>query len=114
MPATKMGRTIQFESRTPEFPAIVIHEHDEKVIEYYDQPSKIEMRYTSKSGRPLAFWHTPDFFVLRDDSARWEEWKPEGKLIELAESMPGRYQRDENGSWRCPPGESYGSIWPDL
>ena len=107
----KMGRTIQFESRTPEFPAIVIHEHDEKVIEYYDQPSKIEMRYTSKSGRPLAFWHTPDFFVLRDDSARWEEWKPEGKLIELAESMPGRYQRDENGSWRCPPGESYAARY---
>ncbi|MFL5627229.1 MAG: hypothetical protein ACJ788_16740, partial [Ktedonobacteraceae bacterium] len=68
----KMGRTIQFESRTEEFPAIVTYEHDEKVIEYYDQPSKIEMRYSSKSGRPVAFWHAPDFFVLRVDGAGWE------------------------------------------
>ena len=89
--------------RTDEFPAIVTYEYDEKVIEYYDQPSKIEMRYISKGGRPVAFWHTPDFFVLRMDGAGWEEWKPEEKLIEQAESMPGRYQRDENGCWRCPP-----------
>src|SRR5258707_15252769 len=59
----KMGRTIQFESRTPEYPAIVTYEHNEKVLEYYDQPSKIEMRYVAKIGRPVAFWHTPDFFV---------------------------------------------------
>ncbi len=107
----KMGRTIQFESRTDEFPAIVTYEHDEKVIEYYDQPSKIEMRYISKGGRPVAFWHTPDFFVLRMDGAGWEEWKPEEKLIEQAKSMPGRYQRDENGHWRCPPGESYAAQY---
>ena len=103
----KMGRTIQFESRTPEFAAIVTYEYNEKVREYYDQPSKIEMRYIAKSGRPVAFWHTPDFFVLYGDGAGWEEWKPEEKLIELAESMPNRYQRDEEGHWRCPPGEEY-------
>jgi putative transposase len=107
----KMGRTIQFESRTDEFPAIVTYEHEEEVIEYYDQPSKIEMRYTSKGGRPVAIWHTPDFFVLRVDGAGWEEWKPEERLIELAESMPGRYQRDEKGRWRCPPGENYAARY---
>ena len=103
----KMERTVQFESRTPEFLAVVSYEHDDKVLEYYDQPSKIEMRYVAKSGRPVAFWHTPDFFVLYGDGAGWEEWKPEEKLIELAESMPNRYQRDEQGHWRCPPGEEY-------
>jgi putative transposase len=103
----KMGRTIQFESRTPEFAAIVTYENNEKVREYYDQPSKIEMRYIAKSGRPVAFWHTPDFFVLYSDGAVWEEWKPEEKLIELTESMPNRYQRDEQGHWRCSPGEEY-------
>ncbi len=103
----KMRRTIQFESRTPEFPAIVTYEYNEKVREFFDQPSKIEMRYVAKSGRPVAFWHTPDFFVLYDDGAVWEEWKPEEKLIELAESMPNRYQRDEQGHWRCTPGEEY-------
>jgi putative transposase len=107
----KMGRTIQFESRTPEFPAVVTYENDDEVIEYYDQPSKIEMRYIAKIGRPVLFWHTPDFFVLRVDGAGWEEWKPEEKLIELAESMPNRYQRDEKGRWRCPPGESYAAQY---
>jgi transposase InsO family protein len=107
----KMGRTIQFESRTPEFPAVVTYENDDEVVEYYDQPSKIEMRYIAKIGRPVLFWHTPDFFVLRVDGAGWEEWKPEEKLIELAESMPNRYQRDEQGRWRCPPGESYAAQY---
>src|SRR5260370_41027861 len=77
----KMERTIQFESRTEEFLAVVSYEHDEAVLEYYDQPSKIEMRYMSggDSPRPVVFWHTPDFFVLRVDGVGWEEWKPEAK-----------------------------------
>lgn len=109
----KMERTIQFESKTDEFLAVVSYEHDEAVLEYYDQPSKIEMRYMSggESPRPVTFWHTPDFFVLRVDGVGWEEWKPEAKLFELAESMPNRYQRDEQGKWRCPPGESYAARY---
>jgi putative transposase len=107
----KMGRTIQFESRTPEFPAVVSYEHGDEVFEFYDQPSKIELRYVAKSGRPIACWHTPDFFVLSVKGAGWEEWKPEEKLVELAESQPGRYQRDEQGHWRCPPGERYAARY---
>jgi len=107
----KMGRTIQFESRTQEFLGIISYEYDDSVLEYYDQSSRIEMRYTTKSGRPVAFWHTPDFFVLRVEGAGWEEWKPEEKLIELAESIPNRYQRDEKGVWCCPPGESYAAKY---
>ena len=107
----KMKRTVQFESRTEEFPAVVSYEHDDEVHEYYDQPSKIEMRYVAKSGRPVVFWHTPDFFVLRIDRVGWEEWKPQEKLLELAESMPNRYQRDEQGHWRCPPGEEYAARY---
>jgi transposase InsO family protein len=106
-----MGRTIQFESRTEEFAAITTHEYNDSVLEYYDQPSKIEMRYVSKSGRPVVFWNTPDFFVLRTDRAGWEEWKPEEKLVELAETMPNRYQRDAQGQWRCPPGEKYAARY---
>lgn len=110
-PSSKMGRTIQFESRTEEFAAITTHEYDDEVLEYYDQPSKIEMRYISQNGRPVVFWNTPDFFVLRTDCAGWQEWKPEEKLVELAETMPNRYQRDEQGQWRCPPGEAYASRY---
>jgi putative transposase len=107
----KMGRTIQFESRTEEFLAVVSYEHDDEIHEYYDQPSKIEMRYVAKSGRPVVFWHTPDFFVLRIDRVGWEEWKPQEKLLELAKSMPNRYQRDGQGHWRCPPGEEYAARY---
>jgi hypothetical protein len=106
-----MGKTIQFESRTEEFAAITTHEYDKTVLEYFDQPSKIEMRYLAKSGRPVAFWNTPDFFVLRTDCAGWQEWKPEERLVELAETMPNRYHRDEQGRWRCPPGEEYASQY---
>jgi putative transposase len=28
-------------------------------------------------------------------------------LLQLAENNPQRYQRDERGHWRCPPGEDY-------
>ena len=107
MLATKWGERSSLRAGLQRFLAIVTYEYNEKVREYYDQPSKIEMRYVAKSGRPVAFWHTPDFFVLYVDGAGWEEWKPEEKLIELAESMPNRYQRDEQGHWRCPPGEEY-------
>jgi len=107
----KNGKTSQFESRTEEFVAVVTYEHDDEVLEYYDQPSKIEMRYIAKSDRPVVFWHTPDFFVLRVDGAGWEEWKPQEKLVELAESMPNRYQRNEQGHWRCPPGEKYAALY---
>ncbi|GHO96287.1 transposase [Reticulibacter mediterranei] len=112
-PSKKMKRTIQFESRTVEFPAIYNMENDDMVLELYDQPSKIEMRYMSSGEhpRPVVFWNTPDFFVLYADSAGWEEWKPEEQLKELAKSMANRYQLDGEGNWRCPPGEAYAARY---
>jgi putative transposase len=110
-PSRKMGKTIQFESRTEEFSAVITHEYDETILEYYDQPSKIELRYLAQSGRSIVIWNTPDFFVLRPDRAGWQEWKPEEKLVELAQTMPNRYCRDEQGQWRCPPGEAYASRY---
>jgi hypothetical protein len=37
-PSKKMGVTIQFESQSVELGAIYLMEHDESVLEYYDQP----------------------------------------------------------------------------
>ncbi len=101
----KMKWTIQFESHKVELWAIYTMEHDEQVLEYYDQPRQLELRYQSPTGRPLTVQHTPDFLVLRQDSACFEEWKPEDRLVELAKTQPQRYQRDEHGVWCCPPGE---------
>jgi putative transposase len=101
----KMGCTIQFESHTVELWAIYTMEHDPAVLEYYDQPTTVRLRYPSSSGRPLTVSHTPDFLVLTHEGAWLEEWKKEEKLQQLTRSQPHRYVRDERGQWRCPPGE---------
>jgi putative transposase len=106
-PSPKMGVSIQFESDRVEFWAIYQMERDEDVLEYYDQSSRIPLSYRAKSGRRTTQWHTPDFFVLRRESAGWEEWKPASSLDRLLESQPARYQLAGTGQWHCPPGEAY-------
>ena len=99
----KMGCTIQFESHKVELWAIYTMEHDESVLEYYDQPCQLELHYLSRSGRNKTVSHTPDFLVLRQDGVWLEEWKPEDKLLELTLTQPHRYQRDERGKFRLSP-----------
>jgi transposase InsO family protein len=102
-----MGCVIQAESHKNELAGVYEKEYDPETLEYYDQPEAIELVYNSKKGRRVRVRHTPDFFVLRKDGAGWEEWKMEEALLELAEQQPHRYQQDERGQWRCPPGEAY-------
>jgi transposase InsO family protein len=108
-PSKKMGVTIQFESHRVELAAIYEMEHDPEVLEYYDQPLPIRLEYESAKGRHVAVLHTPDYFVIRRDSAGWEECKTDEELSQLAEKSPGRY-RSENGCWRCPPGENCAAV----
>jgi putative transposase len=105
-PSRKMGRTIQFESHRNELAAIFEYEHDKTICEFYDQPSKIKLEYDGPNGKRISILHTPDFFVLRDNAAGWEECKTEEELKQLAEHNPNRYCRDEEGIWRCLPGEA--------
>jgi putative transposase len=105
-PSKKMGLSIQFESHRVELAAIYEMEHSSDVLEYYDQPQSIKLLYAAASGRRMGVLHTPDFFVLRENSAGWEEWKTEEDLPKLAEHNGNRY-RKEDGRWRCPPGEGY-------
>jgi putative transposase len=107
-PSRKMGHTVQYESLTNELSAIYLMEYQEdNLIEYWDQPISFTLRYKTKAGASHGHLHTPDFFVLRRDSAGWEEWKMEGELPVLAERMPARYVHSEEGGWHCPPGEEY-------
>jgi putative transposase len=106
-PSRKMGLTIQFESHKVELWAIYLMEHDEQVLEFYDQPPSFKIQYANQSGRKIGHYHTPDFFVLRTEEATWEEWKTEAQLQRLSEKYPTRYQKTEDGSWRCPPGEAH-------
>jgi putative transposase len=106
-PSPKMQLTVQFESQHVELWAIYGMERDDDVLEYYDQPVRLPLRYRAKSGRNTTQWHTPDFFVLRQAGAGFEEWKPAHSLDKVAADMPNRYQVDGDGKWRCPPGEAY-------
>jgi putative transposase len=103
-PSVKMGCSIQFESQV-EFLAIYAMERDDDVLEYYDQPTRIQLHYRSLRGQKTSPWHTPDFLVIRRNGAGFEEWKPENALEGLTKRMPERYQSDPRGGWRCPPGE---------
>lgn len=111
-PSRKMGVTIQFESHRVELPFIYELEHDSSVLEYYDQPPSIPLAYEANTGKRLSVLHTPDFFVIREASAGWEECKNEEDLKKLAEMSRNRYQPDANGGWRCPPGESHANPPP--
>lgn len=109
-PSRKMGHTVQFESHHVELAAIRAMEHDEEVLEFWDQPCQIKLEY-EQGGRNRGVLHTPDFFVLRPDSAGWEEWKSEEQLMVLHEKSPNRYVRSADGTWRCPPGEAYAQTF---
>jgi len=107
-PSQKMGVSIQFESHRNELAHIVDKlEHSDDVLEYYDQPSAIELNYLSKKGMRVRRLHTPDFFVIRREGAGWEECKTEEELVQLSEKSPHRYVRDQEGRWGCPPGEEH-------
>ena len=112
-PSATMGFTIQFESHENELPFIYQIEHDEDVLEYYDQPPFIKLSYTmrDKNGKEkhVGFNYTPDFFVIKKDSAGWVECKTEEELQRLAIDYPERYVLGEDGQWHCPPGEEYAS-----
>jgi putative transposase len=50
-PSHKMGRVIQAESRTVELVAIrCAYEFEPEVLEYWDQPCHIELKYLARNG----------------------------------------------------------------
>ena len=113
-PSRKMGVTIQFESHRVELAAIYEMEHDPQTLEFYDQPHAIALDYNSANGRRQVVRHTPDFFVIRQDSAGWEEWKTEDELNRLAEQSPNRYRREADLLAMSSGGELCESVWPLL
>jgi len=120
-PSKKMGHTIQFESHKVELPFIYQLEHDESVLEFYDQPPQIKLSYSSTDGRNLSFFYTPDFFVIGKETAGWVECKTEEGLQKLQEKNPNRYFLGDDNQWHCPPGEKcaeqfgcYFRVWSDA
>jgi len=110
-PSRKMGVVIQAESHRNELAGIYEKEYDPNTYEYYDQPPPMKLVYIAKNGRRVGVWHTPDYFVIRSDALGWEEWKTEEQLGVLKETMPNRYVQEEDGGWKCPPGEACAELF---
>ncbi len=104
-PSAKMGMVIQAESHTVELPFLYSLERDPEVLEYYDQPEAVRLKYKTGEGKPVGATHTPDFLVIRRNSVTWVECKPSDQLRKLAQSQPNRYIQDNDGAWSCPPGD---------
>jgi putative transposase len=102
-----MEVVLQAESRTLELAFLRQADHDDKILEVWDQPPTIQLHYLSRGGRPIVADHTPDFFVLWQDHAGWIECKPLEKLVALSQSQPHRYRQNDAGEWICPPGIAY-------
>ena len=98
--STKMAREIYTESRTIEFPAAVLKEHDPVVLEYYAQPTKLSLELVDHAtGEIRNITHYPDFLVITHEGFTLEEWKSEAKLARLAEKYPYRYVKGTDGRW---------------
>ncbi|EAZ88911.1 TnsA endonuclease N-terminal domain-containing protein [Crocosphaera chwakensis] len=106
-PSRKMGKTIQFESHKVELPFIYQLEHDETVLEFYDQPPPIKINYQSQSGKNIGCYITPDFFVIKSGAMGWVECKSEEQLQKLAQKDSNRYFKGEDNQWHSPPAEEY-------
>lgn len=103
----KMDRMVDTESRTVEYPAVVMYEHDSKILEYYAQPMVLDLKWKGPSDKkPSRVPHTPDFLLIREDGFWVEEWREEARLEALSTKSPGRYLK-VNGQWQYPAAEEY-------
>ena len=110
-PSKKMQCIIKAESHKVEFAFLLQVEHDDDVLEVWDQPPSIELEYQDRRGRTQRPLHTADYFLFRYKEAGWVECKPTQELIRQARTRPSRYQLDEQGKWRCPPGEAFAAKY---
>ncbi len=110
-PSPKMQCIIKAESAKVEFPFLLQAEHDDDVLEMWDQPPSIPLEYFDKRGRLQRPMHTADYFVFRYQECGWIECKPAQELSRLVEKQPHRYVLDEKGIWRCPPGEAFAAKY---
>lgn len=103
----KMDRMVDTESRTVEYPAVVMYEHDPKVLEFYAQPVHLDLLVKEEGKlKPFRIQHVPDFLVVREEGIWVEEWREEKRLISLQAKYPGRFFKDASG-WRYPPIEAH-------
>jgi putative transposase len=75
------------------------------ILEFWDQPTVLNVRYQHEDGRVSGGTTTPDYLVVEPDGIRLDEWKPERRLRKLATEAPHIYQWDGQ-HWRSPAREA--------
>jgi len=110
-PSKKMQCIIKAESHKVEFAFLLQAEHDDAIIEMWDQPPAIQLEYRDRRNRVQRPLHTADYFVFGSGECGWIECKPTQELVKQAERRPNRYVLDGGGIWRCPPGETFAAQY---
>ncbi len=110
-PSKKMQCIIKAESAKVEFAFLLAAEHDDAILEIWDQPPSIPLEYLDKRDRLQRPIHTADYFIFGREECGWIECKPIEELLRLEKTRPNRFVRDEQGVWRCPPGETFAATY---
>src|SRR3989475_9590714 len=110
-PSKKMQCIIKAESAKVEFAFLLAAEHDDAILEIWDQPPSIPLEYTDKRGRWRRPMHTADYFIFGREECGWIECKPTEELLKQEKTRPNRFVRDEHGIWHCPPGEMFAATY---
>ena len=106
-PSRKMGFGIQAESINCELIFIRQCEHDNDVLELYDQPGMIWLECKTAGGRPNPRCHYPDFLILARHWAGWVECKTENELARREQKGDQQFIRGDDGGWISPQGGDY-------
>jgi len=104
IPIDTMHVGIQYESRTNERRFTLRWRFDPTVIEFWDQPTTLNLAYHNKAGRKIHSSHIPDYLRISELSIDFFECKPAAKLAELHGKYPDRFCPDQNGRWISPAG----------
>src|SRR5258708_11253045 len=80
-PSPKMQCIIKAESHKVEFAFLLQVEHDDNVLEVWDQPPSIRLEYQDRRGRTQRPFHTADHVLFVHKEAGWLECKPTQDLI---------------------------------
>ncbi len=110
-PSKKMQCIIKAESAKVEFAFLLAAEHDDAVLEIWDQPPSIPLEYLDTRGRLQRPMQTADYFVFGREECGWIECKPLEELLKQAKTRPNRFTQDEQGTWHCPPGETFAATY---
>lgn len=109
--SSKMGRTIQAESRTCELASVWTWEFDPQTYEFWDQTLPLMVRYVRSDGRQSSKAITPDFLLLQESYVGWVECKTREWLEARRAAEDVNFVCEADGRWRYLPGEKAAHAW---